>query len=343
MSQEAADAPIVNDAITSDDAGFSSNAGDQVVEESYQEESAEQSEDQGSEEVTVEAESVEELQDEIEEAIEEGASEEEVKDMIKEFTIKVNGKEKQVKFDLGNEAEIIKKLQLAEASQVAMQEKREMEKSYEQEVRNLLENPFEVLQELGLDPLKLAEDRIKSEVEERKKSPEVRERERIEKELAQARAELKQRSEEAESAKMQQLEEQATTQLNNEIQTALDAHPNLPNTEGTIAKISETMLWAYENADKLGINPDDIKVEDVIPTVEKEIREEIRQLLGQLPEDGIEELIGQQTLEKMRKKRLSTAQTNNVNNVKSTTQSVKPSKENAEKIREKAKNYFRNL
>jgi hypothetical protein len=98
-----------------------------------------------------------------------------------------------------------------------------------------------------------------------------------------------------------------------------------------------------ENADSLGINPDDISVEDVIPSVEKEIRDELQQFMKDLPEDVMEEYIGQQNLERLRKKRLSAHKTEGAKDVKPTTKSVKPAKKEDSKSRTKAKDYFRNL
>ncbi len=336
------DTPFVNDAITSDDAGFSSDAGNQVIEE----ESFEAQEEASGEPIGegVQAETKEELKEEIEEAIEEGATEEQVADMIREYTLKVNGKEKKVKLDLSNEEDIIRRLQLAEASQVAMQERRELEKSYESEVKRLLEDPFGMLEELGLDPVKLAEQRLRAEVAERKKSPELRERERIERELAEARAELRKQQEEAENARMMQLEQEAAKELNDEIQKALDAHPKLPRSKKTVTRIADHLLWAMENADELGINPDSITVEDVIPSVEKEIRDELQEFMKELPEEVMEEYIGQQNLERLRKKRLNSHKTESAKDVRPTTKSVKSSEsKDSNAKRTKAKDYFRNL
>jgi hypothetical protein len=344
---ESTETPIVNDAITSDDAGFSSDAGDQVIEDSFEsEEVSEVSEDGEAIEASqenVQAETTEELKEEIQEAIEEGASKEEVQNMIREFTVKVNGKEKNVKIDLSDEDALLRKIQMAEAAQIAMQEKSSYEKQMAELERRFLEDPFGLMEEAGLDPLGKAEERIKQEIEERKKSPELREKERIEKELQQAREELKRREEEAENAYRQQLEVEAAAELDSEISAALDAHPTLPRTEGTIARIAESMLWAYDNAEELGIDPDKIKVEHVIPTVENEIKSEIQALLNHLPEDGVEELLGNQILEKMRKKRLNSIKPNNVNNIKPTTKSVEKKEESKGQQKKRAKDYFRNL
>jgi hypothetical protein len=328
------DSPIVNDAITSDDAGFSSDVGSAEME-------AENEGDTVSGEV--QAETASELQEEIQEAIEEGASEEEVKQMIRQFTIKVNGKEKNVEIDLNDTEALVKKLQLAEASQLAMQERRELQKRFEDLEKRFVQDPFSLMEEAGLDPLQLAEMKIKQEIEERKKSPELREKEKIERELELARAELRKREEEADRARREQLQSEAASELDKEISEALDAHPSLPRTEGTIAKIADMMLWTYDHAEELGVNPEDIRVEHVIPAVEKEIRMDIQALLNQLPEDGVEELLGSQVLEKMRKKRLNSVKPSSVNQIKSTTQSIAKKEDASEKARRKAKDYFRNL
>lgn len=348
---EPAETPIINDAITSDDAGFSSDAGDQVlgeapVTEEVAEEVVEASEgesESSDESGGVQAETTEELKAEIEEAIEDGATQEEVQAMIEEFTLKVNGKEKKVTVDWNDKEDIKRRLQLAEVSHMSMQEKRELEKSYEAEVRKLMENPKEYLKEIGLDPLELGEGWLREEVEERKKSPELRAQEKLEKELAEAREALKKQQEEAENARMSQLEAEEASKLEAEIDAALDAHPKLPRSQKTVTRIADHLLWAIENADTLGLDPNDISVEDVIPSVEREIREELREFMSQLPEDMMEEYIGQQNLERLRKKRLSNIKPNNISNVKPTTESVKPKEEKTEKKRQKAKDYFRNL
>lgn len=344
---ESQDTPIVNDAITSDDAGFSSDAGDQSFEEQAVEASEEnvleEAIEASSESEGIQAETKEELQEEIQDAIDEGATEEQIQDMIKEYTLKVNGKEKTVKLDLNNEQDIIRRLQLAEAGQSAMQKQKELEKTYEAELKRLMEKPWEVIEELGLDPVKLSEERLRAEVEERKKSPELRAKEQLERELAKAREELKKREDEARDAKMAKLEAEESAKLEAEIEAALDAHQNLPRSQKTVARIADAMLWAIENAEEMGLNPDDITVEDVMPSVEEDIRNELSEFMSQLPEEMMEEYIGRQNLERLRKKRLSAAKTNNISNVKPTTQSVETKEKKEPKKKLRSKDYFRNL
>lgn len=348
---ESNETPIVNDAITSDDAGFVSDAGDQVLGDASEgsneaAEAVETSSDENSESSEgegVKAETTEELKEEIQEAIEDGASEQEIKDMIKEYTIKVNGKEKTVKVDLNNEKEMIRRLQLAEVSQLSMQQKSELQKNYEADLKAILENPKAALEHLGLDPLKLGEEWIRSEVEEQKKSPEIRAKEQLERQLAEAREELKAKEEEAENARMAQLEAQEAQKLEAEIDAALDSHTSLPKSQKTVARIADALLWAIENAEAIGVDPNEISVEDVIPTVEQEIREEMKTFMEQLPEEMMEEYIGQKNLERMRKKRINSMKTNNISNVKPTTESIKKPEDTKKSKKIRSKDYFRNL
>ena len=114
-------------------------------------------------------ETTEELQDAVEEAIEEGATEQEVANMIREFELKVNGKTFSKKIDLSDEDALRKEFQVAAAGRQSMQELAEIKKLYTQEIERLKNDPFSVLEELGLDGDELAEMRLQQRIEEMKK------------------------------------------------------------------------------------------------------------------------------------------------------------------------------
>jgi hypothetical protein len=305
-------------------------------------ESAEESTEEGSyeedsgESIEVQAETTEELQEELQEAIDEGASEEEIKDMIKEFTLKVNGKEVKKSLDLGDEDAVRRELQLAAAGRDAMQRSRELEKLYTQEIERLKEDPWSVLKELDLDPDELAEQRIRAKIEEMQKSPEQIESERIRKELEETRQKLKAKEEEANSARMAQLEEQEAVKLNREITDALDAHKTLPKSQKTVARIADALMWAYDNGFE------DATVSDVIPSVEAEIRSELKQFMSDMPEEMLETYIGKKNIERLRKKRVNNIKSETLKNVKPVAKEASNSEKKAKKST-KARDYFRNL
>lgn len=254
----------------------------------------------------------EELKDVVDKAIDEGATEEEVKDMIREFQLKVNGKTLTKKIDLSDEDSIRKELQLAAAGRQAMQEASELKKLYANEIERLKTDPYGVLAELGLDPDELAETRIQQKIEEMKKSPDQIEKEKLQKELEEARRKAKDLEEKSKQSEIQRLQEQAASQLDEEITQALDSHTDLPKSEFTVKKIADVMLWAIDNG------WDDVTVEDIIPTVKQEIRREVSSMMDQFPDEALEQYIGKKNIERLRQRRLKDMKkSENVSNIKS--------------------------
>lgn len=279
------------------------------------------------------------LQDAVETALANGASEKEVKNLIREFQLKVNGKVINKKIDLSDENNLKNELQLAAAARQSMQEAANLKKLYESEVSRLKQDPFSVLAELGLDPDQLAEMRIQQRIEEMKKSPEQVEREKIQAELQAAREEARRLKEERDAEQFEKLKDQAAAQIETEIEQALDAHKSLPKSRHIVKRIADSMLWAINNGF------DDVTAEDVMPLVEKEWRDEMSRLMDDSPEDILEQLIGQRNIERLRAKRLNAMNTSNAKNaasIKSTAASIQKQDEvKREKI--KQRDFFRNL
>lgn len=280
-----------------------------------------------------------ELQDAVETAIANGASKQEVKNLIKEFQLKVNGKIVNKKIDLSDENALKNELQLSAAARQAMQEAANLKKLYESEVSRLKQDPFSVLAELGLDPDQLAEMRIQQRIEEMKKSPEQLERERIQAELQAAREEANKLKAEREAEQFEKLKDQAAAQIETEIEQALDSHKTLPKSRHIVKRIADSMLWAMNNGFE------DVTAEDVMPLVEKEWRDEMSRLMDDSPEDILEQLIGQRNIERLRAKRLNAMSASGVK----TATSVKPTagsvqkKEEAPKQKIKQRDFFRSL
>jgi hypothetical protein len=280
--------------------------------------------EEGSQESSEQAAAPAPLQDAVETALANGASEKEVKNLIREYQLKVNGKIVNKKIDLSDENSLKNELQLAAAARSSMQESANLKKLYEQEVGRLRQDPWAVLQELGLDPDELAELRIQSRIEEMKKSPEQVEKEKIQKELQEAREEARRLKEERESEQFEKMKEQAAVQIESEIEQALDSHKTLPKSRHIVKRIADSMLWAMDNGYS------NVSAEDVMPMVEKEWRDEMSRLMDDSPEDILEQLIGQRNLERMRAKRLNAMNTSNaksLNAVKSTSGSVQKQEE----------------
>lgn len=278
------------------------------------------------------------LQDVVETALANGASEKEVKSLIREYQLKVNGKTINKKIDLSDENGLRNELQLAAAARQSMQEASNLKKLYEKEVGRLKSNPWEVLQELGMDPDELAELRIQARIEEMKKSPDQLERERIQKELTAAREEARQLKEERESENFEKLKQQAAVQIESEIESALDAYKSLPKSRHIVKRIADSLLWAMDQGFE------NVTAEDVMPMVEKEWKEEMNRLMDDSSEDILEQMIGQRNLERMRNKRLGSmnAAPKSAASIKSTSASIQKQPEKpAEKM--KQRDFFKQL
>ena len=312
-----------------------------AAEESVAAESQESSNEVEVQAEPVVAESKPEFKKELQTAIAKGASEKEVKDMIKDFELKVNGKTIKKRVNLSDEASLIREFQIAEANKSGMQKASEIEKAYASEMEKLRANPFEYLQALGLDPDQLAEGRIQSKIEELKKSPEQVEQEKLQKELTSAREELKRQKEESEKIKFEKIQETEAVKLDNEITDALKAHKTLPKTRKTVSRIADAMIWAMENGFQ------NVSVKDVLPSVEAEMKAELNELMGEMPDEILESYLGKKVIDRMRQKRLNSvkAPPSTISDIKSTsTITPKVETDDERKLRlVRQKEFFKNL
>lgn len=310
-----------------------------VVDESSNDESI--SEESSESQVDVSAETEEELKEEISDAIEDGATEEEVKSMIKTFQLKVNGKTIDKQIDLSDEEALKREMQKAAAFNQTAQEAAQLKKMYEQEIQRLQSNPWEVLKELGLNPEELNEQFLDERIKEMEKTPEQKARENMEKELAEARKRIEEIENEKKDAEEQAKIAEAEEALSEEITAALDAHKTLPPTQKTVSRIADALLHAMDFAEENGYDPNSISVADVIPYVEEEYRKEMRNLLDNAPEQMLEEYVGKQNIERLRKNKIAKFKENPKQVVKQTVNPVKKDDKPKEKTR--MSDYFREL
>lgn len=305
----------------------------QESQEESQEESQKESQEESQEAQPSER---EEMKEAIEDAIEQGASEKQIKNMIKKFQLKVDGKVIDREVDLNDTEYLKNQLQLAEAARQRMSETAQMRKLLGEVENTLKTNPWEIFEKLGMDPDELAEMRLQQKVEQMKKSPEQLEREKINKELEELRQESKRLKEEKEQAEFQKMQQNASIQIETEIASALDAHKTLPKSRHVVKRIADSMLWAIDNGFK------DVSAEDVIPLVERDLRDELNRFMDEMPDELLESYIGKKTTDRLRTKRLNNMKVSNLNQVKPTTKSIDKKKEkSSKKLRQK--DFFRNL
>ena len=264
-----------------------------------------------------------ELEAMVDESIEDGDSAEQIQEMIETFKFKANGKVKEVTLDWNNKEDIIRRLQLAEAAQPAMQKAAEYEKNFDLERKRLQEDPWAVLEELGIDPDELSESRIQQRIDQMKKTPEQIEQEKMEAELIELRAKIKKEKEEKEAENYKRLQAEQEKEISEQIEAAIDSTTQLSRSPYVVKRIADTMLYAMDK----GYH--DVTAQSVAPLVEKEIREEIRSMMENMPTELMEEFMGKSAMEKLRKSRLMKAQ--KIRAAKKIEETVKPVEKKEEK------------
>lgn len=274
----------------------------------------------------------------IQAAVESGdLSPKEAQKLIKSYELKVRGKTISREYDLSDDNFMKNQFQLAEMAKQEMQSSAELKKAYAREIERWKANPDEVMRELGLDPDEWSERRIQGRIEEMKKSPEQLASEKYQKDLAEAREQVKKLEEEKNQSERSKLEQQALSSLEVEIDTALAGHKSLPNSQDTKRQIAEAMHWAMNNGFP------DVTASDVIPMVEKDMRDRLNRLYDDMPDEALDSYISKKTQDRMRKKRLASSPVvPSVNAVKPTAQGNKGLLQSeAPKQRESAKDFFR--
>lgn len=304
------------------------------AQEEIQEESeeVEQVEAAAEEVAEVQAETEEELEEEIKEAIDEGASNEEIKDMIRQFTLKVDGKEFIKEIDLNNEEELTKQFQLAAKGQKSMQEVQELKKMYASQLDKLLDDPFGELKKLkeDFDPLEVSARYIDQLTKESEMSPEEKAQLESQRQFEEVKAERDRLKAEAQERENEVQRRAIAEEIQTDIMSALEDDSDLVADRETVALVAENLMWAARN------NMNDITAKDVIPTVKAQLKENFQRAASRFKStDSLKSHIGDDIINKLREERVAQVQ-NQIKNTASLKQDVTKPKKTEEK-REKAK------
>ena len=246
--------------------------------------------DQTEEQETQETEQTPEEQEKAEKAA--------VQEMKKRLKLKVDGREVEEEIDFNNEDYLREMLQKGKSADSKFQKASQMEKEMKQLIKLFQEDPYEALMRMGHDPDLLAEKRIEQKIKELEKSPEQIEREKLQKELEKERKIREKLEQEKLDAEKARVAAEYSRKLDTEITEAL-ASSKLPKSPYVVKRLAENLMQAM----RMGY--DDVSVKDVLPVVEKQIHGEIQQMFGAMPEDVIEQILGQDVSDKLRKRRLN--------------------------------------
>jgi hypothetical protein len=231
---------------------------------------------------------------------------------VKRFKLKVDGKEEEEEIDLANEAELVKRLQLAKVAQKRMQESAadkktvaKMNEELKEFVIALKEDPFSVLSDprFGLDLKKLAYDYVAKEVEQATKTPEQREAEAKEakaKELEEKLAKLEKEKIESEKKSIQEKYEQ---ELQKGIIESIK-ESGLPEDEPEVLK-------RYAQAMKIGLKfKMELNPKELGPIIKQQLYQESKKFASFLKDEEFEEFAGVDRIKNVRKKMLDKIKTN---------------------------------
>lgn len=220
-----------------------------------------------------------------------------VQEMKRRLKLKVDGREIEEEVDLNNEDYLREMLQKGKSADSKFQKASKIEKDMKDLIKLFQEDPYEALVKMGHDPDVLAEKRIEQKIKEMEKSPEQLQLEKLQKELEKKDKVLKQIEQEKLEAEKAKVYEEFSRQLDTEITDALSSS-TLPKSPYVVSRLAQTMM------DAIGMGYADVRPQDILPVVEKQIRSEIQQMFGVMPEDVIEEMLGKDVSEKLRKSRL---------------------------------------
>jgi hypothetical protein len=223
--------------------------------------------------------------------------------VLKEYKLKVNGKERTIKFDPSNDAEVIKYLQKAESSDEKFKESAEIRKAAMQFIDELRKNPRKVLSDpnIGVDLKKFAEEIMNDQIAEMEKTPEQREREAMQSELEKLKKESKDREEALKKSEFERLQAQQEQELTTQIEAALDVG-GIPKHPRTVKAMAEMMIIALEN--NIDLSP-----QDIAPIIKNNTMSEFKDIMSALSDDQLEDYLGKEILGRLTKKRVAKAPT----------------------------------
>lgn len=252
----------------------------------------------------------------------------------KKFKLVVDGKEFEEEIDFSDEKSLTEHLQLAKAAKKRMQEKAQLEKDLVKFLDLLRTNPKKVLSDpdLGIDLKEFAASIIEEEIANSQKSPEVLAKEKAEQELQALREQYEREQNERKTQEYQRLVDQKYEYYDHQINAALEKS-SLPKNPYIIDKMTNYMILGLSN----GI---DVKPEDVVALVEEEVKNDLHSMFQVMPEDIIEKFIGQDVLNKVRKKRIAQVKKTPVNPLASVVETPKEIKQEIAKPKKSIRDFL---
>lgn len=234
-------------------------------------------------------------------------SKKEAKKMIKQLQIKFNGKEytEELPFEIEDTPENVdymrKQAQMSRLAQSSSQERAQLEKDVRNFIDELRKNPKKILNDpsIGIDLKQLAKQVIEEEIENSQKSPEQLEKEKLQAELKSIKEEREREKKEALEKDRSRLESEAIERYDVLMSQALEKS-TLPKSPYVVKKMATLLELGLREG--LDVTPD-----DVMPLVEDEIRNDIKDMFATMPDEAFEAYVGRERINNIRKKNIAKA------------------------------------
>lgn len=229
---------------------------------------------------------------------------------IKQLQLKVNGKEftEDLPFEIDDNPEAIaymtKELQMSKAAQRAMQEKGSFEKQVEAFFQNLKGNTAQVLEQMGIDPVKFAAEQLEAEIKRQQLSPEERKNQELEAKLRKLEEDNDRKDKEFKRQKYESDRQQIHDKIEAQMISALDKS-DVPYTPEVTDRIAKYMMLALQDPDGAVV----LTPEDVIPLVREDITNGLQSIIKGMNAEQIQKFIGKDVFDNVRKDRIQKIKT----------------------------------
>lgn len=229
----------------------------------------------------------------------------EAKKMLKKLTLKIDGREyeEDLPFEIPDSPEAIdwmrREMQMGRMGQKRANEKAALEKDVLQFIEDLKRNPRKALSDptIGMDLKKFAAEIIEEEIENSKKSPEQLKYEEAQKELKELKEQREKEKMTAEQREQERMREHYFQEYETQLLKALETNA-IPKSSQAIKKFADYMETA------IGANKD-VSINDLVPLVQEELRSDLKGHLDALPDDQLEDFIGKDIINRLRKKNVA--------------------------------------
>ena len=226
----------------------------------------------------------------------------EIKVAKKKLQLKVHGQDREVEFDPNDDKYMKHMLEKAMGADKVFEEGAMTKKQMNQLVQMLQDKTglWDVISQAGHNADDLVSEYMERRLAEVEKSPQQKDLEKAQAELEKERKMRKTYEEEKMTSENQRVQDEYARNLNTEIEEAFKDLQDLPKSAYTVKRLASTIA-AY--LDK-GV---EISVKDAVQIVRKENTRELQEMFNQMPEEIIEQLLGEGNNKRLRARRVAKA------------------------------------